>query len=132
MGVYREILDAQREPTVLLDSFGMVVSCNRALLDLLRCHNDQVIGEPLLAWFPRTDETAAFGRAFLGLRARAAGHGFNLTVHLAPAIGGQLPCQLQGRKLSSGHILVSGTPIEDRPPIEADVGGAIKRSLEAL
>ncbi len=132
VGVYREVLDAQSAPTAILDGHGLVVSCNRALIDLLRCHENQVVGEPLLAWFPRTGETAAFGRAFMGLRSRAPGHGFELEVHLAPNAGIVSACRLEGRKLSSGHVLVTCSAQSATRPIEADVGGAIKRGLEAL
>ncbi len=132
VGVYREVLDAQRAPTAILDGHGLVVACNRALLDLLRCHVDQVVGEPLLAWFPRTGETAAFGRSFMGLRSRAPGHGFELELHLAPAAGRVNACRVEGRKLSSGHVLVTCVAKSATQPIETDVGGAIKRSLEAL
>ncbi|MCA9695626.1 MAG: PAS domain-containing protein, partial [Myxococcales bacterium] len=129
---YREILDLVPSPSVVLDEHGFVVECNRAFADLLQAREPTLIGEPLLAWIHSTAETGAFGRAFQGLRSRPPGHDFLLELTLTSAVG-PIACGVQGRKLSSGHVLVTCASAEVREPSpERDMGNAIKRSLEAL
>ncbi len=92
---FGEIVDALAVPTAVLNTAGIVVACNQALLEHLHRPRPEVIGEPLLGWIARASERAAFGRAFMGMRPRLPGHRFSLEISLAPALGRPLPCLLR-------------------------------------
>jgi PAS domain S-box-containing protein len=131
---YEEILDAMPVPALLLTPAGIIGAANRAFIERLHTTADAVLGEPLLAWISRAGERGAFGRAFLGLRSRPAGHAFTVALTLQPAApGASIACQVRACTLASGDILVtceldSGA---ERSP-ETEMGRAITRSLEAL
>jgi len=130
---YDELLEALPMPAVVLNVAGLVVAANRVFVERLHTGVDAVLGEPLLAWIGRASERGAFGRAFLGLRARAIGHAFTASLSLQPTAGASLSCLVRACKLQSGNILVTcelDSGAEHSP--ETEMGRAITRSLEAL
>ncbi len=129
---FGEIVDALAVPTAVLNTAGIVVACNQALLEQLHRPRPEVIGEPLLGWIARASERAAFGRAFMGMRPRLAGHRFSLEISLSPALGRPLPCLLRACKLASDNVLVTcEAELGERIP-EMEMGRALTRGLEAL
>jgi PAS domain S-box-containing protein len=129
---FGEIVDALAVPTAVLNTAGIVVACNQALLEQLHRPRPEVVGEPLLGWIARASERAAFGRAFMGMRPRLPGHRFTLEISLSPALGRPLPCLLRACKLASDNVLVTcEAELGERIP-EMEMGRALTRGLEAL
>lgn len=129
---FGEIVDALAVPTAVLNTAGIVVACNQALLEHLHRPRPEVVGEPLLGWIARASERAAFGRAFMGMRPRLPGHRFSLEISLAPALGRPLPCLLRACKLASDNVLVTCEPEQGERIPEMEMGRALTRGLEAL
>ncbi|MGB1275145.1 MAG: PAS domain-containing protein, partial [Nannocystaceae bacterium] len=133
--VSRELLDGLVSPAAILDANGLVLTANHALSERLQVADDQVIGQPLLLWIRRVRDAGAFGRSFVDLRQRAAGHNFSLELTLTPKRGVPFACQVRANKLSAGQVLVTCLPRASAEPEatpEGEMGRAIGRCLEAL
>jgi PAS domain-containing protein len=94
--LFREVLQVAPVATAVLDRAGLVMACNRAFVDLVQVPARKAVGEPFLGWLARSSEREGFGRAFMGLRDKEAGRGFQLDVALVPQLGPRVECTVRG------------------------------------
>lgn len=131
--LFREVLHVAPVATAVLDRAGLVVACNQAFVDLVQVPARKAVGEPFLGWLARSSEREGFGRAFMGLREKDAGRGFQLDVALVPELGPRVECTVRASRLADGHVTVTCHPATGSGPSpEAELGIAITRSLDAL
>lgn len=131
--LFREVLQVAPVATAVLDRAGLVVACNRAFVDLVQVPARKAVGEPFLGWLARSSEREGFGRAFMGLREKEVGRGFQLDVALVPELGPRVECTVRASRLADGHVTVTCHPAAGQSlSPEAELGIAITRSLDAL
>jgi PAS domain S-box-containing protein len=129
------VLSGMATPAAILDCHGIVLHVNAALAELFGAPADRIAREPLLGWIRRPNEREAFGREFLNLRQRAAGHAFvrelDFKVQRGPV--GQMQTRRSVRvcKLEDGRVLLTCERALAGDP-EAELGRAVSRSLDAL
>jgi PAS domain S-box-containing protein len=102
-------------------------------VELVQVPARKAMGEPFLGWLARAGEREGFGRAFMGLRDKEAGRGFQLDVALVPELGPRVECTVRVARLADGHVTVTCHPSSGQSPSpEAELGLAVTRSLDAL
>jgi len=131
--LFREVLQVAPVATAVLDRAGLVVACNRAFVELVQVPARKAVGEPFLGWLARSSEREGFGRAFMGLREKEVGRGFQLDVALVPELGPRVECLVRASRLADGHVTVTCHPAAGQSlSPEAELGLAVTRSLDAL
>jgi PAS domain S-box-containing protein len=118
--------------SVLLKASGLVVTANRAFLELTQSARGTVEGEPFLAWIGRASEREAFGREFMDLRKRPVGYAFLRELDLVAALGPGSRASVRANKLSESLVLVTCTRAAERTDPQGELGRSVTRALDAL
>jgi PAS domain S-box-containing protein len=125
------VVQGMPSAAAILDASGIVRSANAALAELLGLERSRLEDEPWLTWIRGQGEREAFGREFLGLRARGDGDAFVRDLDLRPQLGPVIRCKVRACRLSHGQVLVTVQRAEVSDP-EAELGRAVTRALDAL